>query len=137
MPARGLPWARMEPDVGLRSPTRARRSVLFPQPLGPRRATTSPELMARETSLRTIRSAAASKATETCWASQMGESSAMVESNVEAIPVLGEAVEPFPEIPVEENDEDGHCYNAGGEEGEIGVVGGVVDDGAEAEGAEG
>src|SRR4051812_31951126 len=70
-PVNGVPWASTWPLLGLSRPTRARRSVLLPQPLGPRMATTSPGLIASETSWRTVVAPSLPKVTETWRASQI------------------------------------------------------------------
>ena len=46
-----LPSSTTEPEKTLASPTRAFRSVDLPAPFGPRRATISPLLTVRETSV--------------------------------------------------------------------------------------
>src|SRR5882724_2084450 len=75
MPNSGLPWASTSPEVGLSNPTSARSSVLFPQPLGPRSATTSPEQTDRLTLSSTSLPLSAPNETETLRASQIGASS--------------------------------------------------------------
>src|SRR5215471_17302114 len=53
-PRIGWPLMRISPEVGSTKPATARKSVVFPQPLGPKSAMNSPLRIARETPARAV-----------------------------------------------------------------------------------
>ena len=110
----------------MRSPIIARRSVLFPQPLGPRIASTSPGLIARETLLRTRRLEEVSlfsKETVTSMASEMVATvfvplpfPLIPRSDIQTVARFRQPVQPFPDNPIKKNDKQRHHDNRSGKE---------------------
>src|SRR6185437_2647337 len=135
-PSTGLPSSVTAPSVGRVRPEMSRSKVDLPQPERPSSATISPARKVSETSLR-IGAPCSPEPLEKLWltwatSSSGGRVTSSMARLSKAEAALGKGVEPAPEQPVEQSDDDRHDGDAEHDAREIALVGGFSDIGADA-----
>src|SRR5471032_1697684 len=127
MPVSGVPRYSTWPPSAWMSPERMRISVLLPQPEGPNTAINSWSFTSSETfsSTRTVPPVGSAKSLLMPRKSQI--TSTVTPLSPERILALGQGIEPLPEEPIDQDDQSRHCQYTRGQQRQVALLGGGVD----------